>query len=210
MLMFCSQLVGNVTERLPEDYRAKNGMEQVPLLEVTDARTGAVVQIAQSLAIIEFLEEITSEWCHGGVSLFPSGPVKRARARQIAEIVNSGIQPLQNLNVLRKVKAVEMTDADGNVVTGDGNAFGVASIKHGLTALERVIAECVGGRTDLFAAGTTTPTVADLCVVPQIYAALRYNVDLAPYPTVQNVYNNAAAVPAIRAAHPDNQPDAPK
>jgi fumarylacetoacetase len=200
------KLVGNVTEKLPEDYRAKNAMEQVPLLEVTDSRTGEVIQITQSLAIIEFLDDITR---HSGVHmLLPADPVLKAKVRQISEIVNSGIQPLQNLNILRKVKTVEMTDTDENVVQGNGNDFAVAAVKHGLKGLETVIAAATGSRTELFAAGTTTPTMADLCIVPQIYSAQRFNVDLSPYPHVMAVYNNTTALPAVHAARPDAQPDA--
>jgi glutathione S-transferase len=128
---------------------------------------------------------------------------------QISEIVNSGIQPLQNINILRKVKQVEMLDKDGNVTTGDGTAFATAAVVQGLQSLESLIAGVVGNRAELFAAGTSYPTMADLCIVPQIYAATRFNVDLSPYPHVMAVYNNAVALPAINDARPDNQPDAP-
>ena len=122
--------------------------------------------------------------------------------------MNSGIQPLQNINILRKVKAVEMLDVDGTtVITGDGAAFAKAAVVKGLASLEAVVSAATRGQPGLFAAGTTFPTTADLCIVPQIYTAKRFAIDLSPYPAVVAVTDLCNSLPAFDAATPERQPD---
>ena len=122
--------------------------------------------------------------------------------------MNSGIQPLQNINILRKVKAVEMLDVDGTtVITGDGAAFAKAAVVKGLASLEAVVSAATRGQPGLFAAGTTFPTTADLCIVPQVYTAKRFAIDLSPYPAVVAVTDLCNSLPAFDAATPERQPD---
>jgi len=168
-------------------------MAQVPRLDWTDAG-GEAHSLTQSLAIIEFL--IDSHATVGTKSLLPIDPVLRARAREIAEVVNAGTQPLQNLS---HIKAMSAT-ADGV----DGRAIGKAAIIKGLAALEILVAKnhdsryCVGSHT----------SIADLCIVPQLNNARRFDVDLAPYPRSLAVEKHMATLPHFQTAHPDAQPDA--
>lgn len=92
-------MVGNTTEHLPDEFRNLNPLSQVPVLEFTNA-AGEIARITQSMAILDFLEDIAPY-----PSIYPADPLTKARAKQIAEIVNSGIQPIQNLSILRQVRS---------------------------------------------------------------------------------------------------------
>lgn len=175
-------------EQFSEAHRRRNPMAQVPVLA-----DGELV-LTQSMAIIEYLEER-----HPVPALLPAEPAARARVRAMAEVVNSGIQPLQNLAVIRALRAEPISASDRAV-----RAFCARHIARGLTALERLAARD-GGR---FAAGDEV-TVADLFVVPQMYNARRFDVDLTPYPHLTEVDARLADLPAFAAAHPDRQPDRP-
>ncbi|MEZ4400286.1 MAG: maleylacetoacetate isomerase [Kofleriaceae bacterium] len=173
------------------DYTAKNPMAQVPTLEVLED-AGHTVTLTQSLAIIEYLDE---RWPHH--PLLPAGVTHaamaaRARVRTLAEIVNAGIQPLQNLSTTRAVKALG----------GDDQAWARGFIATGLAAFQAAAAD--GGR---FAVGDA-PTVADCLLVPQLYAARRFGVDVERYPRLAAIEAACLALPAFAAAHPDRQPDA--
>jgi maleylpyruvate isomerase len=173
-------------EQFTGEFEAMNPMSQVPVLEVEhQSRT---VRLGQSLAILEYLEET-----HPEPPLLPSDPVLRARTRQLAEIVNSGIQPLQNLSVGKRVRDLG----------GDSNAFSAHFIERGLRAFEAIAREtagtfCVGDR----------PSFADCVLVPQLYAARRVNVEVAAFPLLARIEAHCAELPAFAAAHPDRQPDA--
>ena len=174
-------------EQHHHDHTARNPMNQVPVLEIVE--DGRTIHISQSLAILEYLEERFPS-----PALLPSGRVARATARQLAEMVNSGIQPLQNLSVLRRLK---------NDLGLDEIAWAHHVIERGLGAIESVL-ETSAGR---FAVGDA-PTFADVCLVPQLYNARRYKVALEPFPMSVRVEAACADLPAFRAAHPDRQPDA--
>lgn len=171
------------------EYKAMNPMAQVPTLEVTDG--GRTFRIAQSLAIIEYLEET-----HPSPHLYPTDPFLRARARQLAEIVNAGIQPFQNLPALAYVR---------DQLGGDDKAFARSYNARGLEALEKLVPETAG----VFCVGDQ-PTVADLCLIPQIYSARRFGVALEGFPTLLRIEEACSALPAFHNAHPDRQPDAPR
>jgi maleylpyruvate isomerase len=171
-----------------DGYAAMNPMRQVPTLAITDD-TGARHELGQSLAILEYLEET-----HPTPPLLPRDPIARARVRQLAEIVNSGIQPHQNLPVLSGV----------GKLGGDGPTWARGFITDGLSAME-AIARRTAGR---FLVGDE-PTLADVCLVPQMYAARRFGVDLAVCPTLVRIDETCAALEAFRRAHADVQPDAP-
>jgi maleylpyruvate isomerase len=174
-------------QQLMAPYRALNPMAQVPLLEVEDG--GRTALIAQSLAIIEYVEERWPE-----PRLLPQDRLARARARQLAEIVNSGIQPLQNLLVLGDIEARGF----------DRDAWAAKYIALGLAALESTAA----GSSGTFLVGNEV-SVADACLVPQLYNARRWCVDLQPFPTLCRVEAACVGLPSFRRAHPDVQPDAP-
>jgi len=125
--------------------------------------------------------------------LLPADPWLRARARQLAEIVNAGTQPLQNLTVLDHVEAQGL----------DREAWARHFIASGLAALEAASQETEA----TFLVGDA-PSIADLYLVPQLYNARRWKVDLAPYPTLVRVDATCAGLPAFVAAHPDAQSDA--
>jgi maleylpyruvate isomerase len=180
-------LVKDGGEQLRDEYRAKNPMAQVPTLEVEEG--GVVHELGQSIAIIEWLEER-----HPEPRLLPADAFLRARARQLAEIINSGIQPFQNLSCLKIVKSE---------LGGDEQAFARRFIEKGLAAFQ-ALAEPVHGR---FCVGDA-PTVADVFLVPQIHAARRFGVDLGAFALLVRIEEQCAALPAFQAAHPDRQIDA--
>jgi maleylpyruvate isomerase len=171
-----------------DEYRERNPMAQVPTLEWSE--NGKVRHLAQSLAILEYLEET-----HPEPPLLPRDPFLRGRARQIAEIINSGIQPFQNLPVLAAVSSAG----------GDGAAFAAGFIGRGLQAIETLAKEthgqfCVGDQV----------TFADVCLIPQLVAARRFSVPLDDKPILLAVEKRCAELPAFIAGHADAQPDKDK
>lgn len=166
-----------------EAHRARNAMAQVPVLELQAGAT-----LTQSIAILEWLDERYPD-----PPLLPEDPLPRARVRQAAEIINSGIQPLQNLVVLKAI-------AD---LGGDRMAWGRTVIADGLAAVE-ALAQIRGGT---FTVGDQ-PTIADCCLVPQLYNARRFSVDMSAFPKLLEIEAACASLPAFQAAHPDQQPDA--
>jgi maleylpyruvate isomerase len=175
---------GGGEQHLPE-FAGKNPMQQVPLLELDDP--DGPFRLSQSMAIIEYLDERFPE-----PPLLPADPKLRARARELAELVNAGIQPLQNLSVLAEVAA-----------SMDGKAFAKTFNERGLAALETLAATSAGK----FLVGDDV-SIADVFLVPQLYAARRFRVELEPFPTLLRVEKELVHFPAFRAAHPDRQPDA--
>jgi len=171
-------------------YTSLNPLAQVPLLELEASEAGdsPIRHIAQSMAILAFLDERFPQ-----PPLLPADPVLRARARQLAEMVNAGIQPLQNLSTTEHVK---------HQLSGDAGAWCRHFVPRGLAALEAVAAETAGA----FLIGDTV-TLADVYLVPQLYAARRFSVDLSVFPTLSRVEAACAALPAFIAAHPDQQPE---
>ena len=174
-------------EQFSAEYRAINPLEQVPALEVEEA--GARRLLTQSVAIIEYLEERFPE-----PPLLPADRFLRARARQFAELINSGVQPFQNLSVLKHVK---------HALHADENAWARHFVERGLRALEAAAAETAGR----FLVGDS-PSIADVFLVPQLHGARRFGVDLAALPTLARVEAACAALPAFIAAEPERQPDA--
>jgi maleylpyruvate isomerase len=169
------------------EHAARNPMRQVPVLEVEE--DGKKAHLAQSMAILEYLEERYPD-----PPLFPASRLLRARARQIAETVNSGIQPLQNTAVRVHVASLSI-DAD-------------AWIRHwvtkGLVALEALVSETSGR----YSVGDTV-TVADVFVVPELEFTKRFAIDLAPYPTLMRIGRACGELDAFQKAHASKQPDAP-
>jgi maleylpyruvate isomerase len=173
------------------EFRAKNAMGYVPALEVIEG-DGQVHVLAQSLPIIEYLDERFPS-----PALLPLGKESRAHVRALAEIVNSGIQPLQNLTVTRRLTAAGVDD----------KAWVQHFIARGLAAFEAALEQA--GGTGRFCAGDE-PTLADCCLVPQVYAARRFGVDIAAYPRIAAITAVCEPLAAFAAAHPDRQPDAPE
>lgn len=168
-------------------HRARNPMEQVPTLELTLG--GETRLVAQSMAILELLEEL-----HPEPALLPRDPFRRARARELAELVNAGIQPHQNLGPMGRIEALQ---------EGAGRAHARHFNEVGLAAFEARVQDTAGA----FSVGDA-PSFADVCLVPQLYSARRFGVDVAPFPTLVRIEAALATLPAFAAAHPDRQPDA--
>jgi maleylpyruvate isomerase len=175
-------------EQLTPEYRRICADGIVPSL-VDD---GAVLQ--QSLAIIEYLEET-----HPNPPLLPSAPLDRAYVRAIALQVACEIHPLNNLRVLKYLRH-ELQVADDVK-----DAWYKHWVKNGFDTLESTLAG--DSRTGSFVYGDT-PTMADLALIPQVFNAQRFNVDMQPYPTIQRIYDEAMRHDAFVRAAPAEQPDA--
>ena len=167
-------------------FLALNPQGLVPALEAD----GAV--LTQSPAILEWLEET-----HPEPRLLPTSAVARAQVRAMAALVACDIHPLNNLRVLKALR--ETFDADQDAV----DAWAGRWITAGFEALEALIERhgdgwCFGA----------APTLADCCLIPQVYSARRFNTPLDAFPRILAIEEKAAGHPAFMAAHPDRQPDA--
>jgi maleylacetoacetate isomerase/maleylpyruvate isomerase len=148
----------------------------------------------QSLAILEWLEETYPQ-----PSILPGSAADRAIIRGMAEIVACDIHPINNLRILKALEDL------GHPRGGEEQqAWGARWIGDGFAALEPMVARHGRG----FAFGDT-PTLADCALIPQLWSASRFAVDLAAFPALKAVADHAAAHPAFQAAHPDRQPDKP-
>jgi maleylpyruvate isomerase len=176
-------------EQHADAYRARNPMAQVPTLEITED-DGTVRAIAQSLPILEYLDERFPEH-----PILPRDAYLRAKTRGLAEIINSGIQPLQNLSTTKAIKAFG----------GDEVVWPKSFIADGLIAFERVASETAGR----FCVGDS-PTIADCCLLPQLASARRFGVDITKHTLLLGIEERCLAMPAFQNAAPDRQPDAVK
>jgi maleylpyruvate isomerase len=174
-------------EQRHPNYLRLNPQGLVPALESDD---GAV--LTQSLAIIEWLEET-----HPYPALLPSEPLLRARVRAFAYAICCDIHPLQNLRVL-----VRLQDEEG-LSPERAMLWARDFTEQGLDACEEMIA---GNATPY--AFTDAPSLADLCLVPQLGNARRYGSDASRWPRLTAVERQCLSLPAFRAAAPENQPDA--
>ena len=175
-------------EQREGSYTRLNPQGLVPALELDG---GAV--LTQSLAICEYLDETQPD-----PPLLPREPLARARVRAFAQAVACDIHPVQNLKVLNRLAALGL-DQEAR------NTWAREVIAEGLAACEALAAESGGGGAFCFGEG---PGLADLCLVPQLYNARRFGVDLAPMPRLLAVEAACAELPAFQAATPERQPDA--
>lgn len=178
-------LVRGGGEHHQPEYRAINPQGRVPALELDDATV-----LIQSPAILEYLEET-----HPAPALLPQDPVERARVRAVAAIIGCDIHPLHNsgpLGFLRK----SFGHSEAEVAEWIGTWVG-----QGLAAVEQLIGDdgyCFGRE----------PGLADVYLIPQLYAARRFSVPLDAYPRIRRVEALALDHPAFKAAHPSAQVDA--
>src|SRR5690606_22582211 len=167
-------------------HLARNPIGQVPVLEMTSG--GEAVVIAQSVAILEYLEEI-----HPEPALLPAGALARARVRELVELVNAGIQPLQNSTVLKHVASLG----------GDSGEWARHYILKGLLAFE----ERTRGTRGRFSFGDS-PTLADVFLVPQMFNARSLDLDMRALGPLVEIDARCQELPRWARAHPSRQPDA--
>ncbi|HTN65066.1 MAG TPA: maleylacetoacetate isomerase, partial [Burkholderiaceae bacterium] len=175
-------------EQLRDEYRALNPAALVPTL-IDDG-----LVLTQSLAILEYLEE---RWPQ--VPLLPSDAAGRARVRALALTIACEIHPLNNLRVLKYLGETLQVAEDAR------HEWYRHWTARGLEVLERHLAS--EPQTGAFCHGDA-PTLADCCLVPQVFNARRFEIDLAAYPTVRRIADACAGLEAFRAADPARQPDA--
>ncbi|HMS81002.1 MAG TPA: maleylacetoacetate isomerase [Burkholderiaceae bacterium] len=187
-LPYSPEIVWLLTDEQTSDaYRALNPQMLVPTL-VDDGRA-----LNQSLAIIEYLDETKP-----GPKLLPADPLGRARVRSLSLLIACDVHPINNLRILKYLKRT----------LGQDQAAVDAWYRHwvaeGLAAFERELAR---GGTGRYCHGDTV-TMADCCIVPQVFNAKRFECPLDAYPTTMRVFDALMALPAFDAAQPSRQPDA--
>jgi maleylpyruvate isomerase len=172
-------------EQCAPAFLAINPQGLVPALENDDA------VLTQSLAIIEWLDET-----HPNPPLLPKDPLRRAKVRAFAMALACDTHPVQNLKVLARLRQLGLPEEQVTEWAAWAN-------REGLSACEKLIA----GETGPFCFGAQ-PTIADLCLVPQLANARRFGVDVAAYPRLLKAEAAAKEIKAFADAAPDRQPDA--
>lgn len=155
-------------------------MQQVPAVQIDG------ITLSQSLAVIQYIEETRP-----GPNLLPTDPKKRAEVRMICDLISSGIQPLQNLYVLQKIGAEKLQWAQH-------------FINRGFEALEPILKKTAG----TYCVGDEV-SMADICLVPQVYNANRFKVDISLFPTIKRLNQTLMELEAFKVSHPSCQPDSP-
>lgn len=176
-------------QQYSDEYKKLNPSCKVPTLEVFD-ENGNSVYISESTAICEYLEEVYSD-----VPLLPKQPIERAKVRAVYNAISSNIQPIQNLPVLNKISEIG----------GNKMEWGKYWIDRGLESVEQLVTQyrgkyCVGDQI----------TLADAYLVPQLYNARRFNVDLTKFPNLIEIEERLLSEWAFDNAKPENQLDAEK
>lgn len=172
-------------EQALANFRSVNPMGHVPAL-IHDG-----VAIAESVAILDYLDHVWPKR-----PLFPADVGLRAKTLQICEIINSGIQPLQNLKVTNYLENVQSWSKD------QSNGWVRHWIEDGLSNLEKVLETTAGTH----ALGGFI-TAADAFIIPQCFASRRFKVEIENYPVLARIEKSAIALPEFQKAHPQAQPD---
>jgi maleylacetoacetate isomerase len=175
-------------EQFSDDFTKLNPIQRVPVLEFE--YNGKKVQLVESTAICEFLEDAFPD-----KPILPKDHLLKGKVRAICSEIASNIQPLQNLCVLNHLEKLGQNKME----------WGKEYIAKGLSAVDVLVNEtkgkyCVGDEVSL----------ADAFLVPQLYNARRFNVDLSVYPSLLEIEKNLGELDAFINAHPDKQPDANK
>ena len=177
-------------EQHKPDYRTTNPQGLVPVLEHGQR------MLRQSMAILEYLDEIWPD-----PALLPATARDRQRVRALAQLVACDVHPLNNLRVL------QYFEREWHVPQPERDEWVRHWIREGLGAFEAMLADhpSTGEYCDGHA-----PSLADCCLVPQLYNARRFKLDVSAYPKLLRIEAACNALPAFEAARPENQPDAPK
>lgn len=176
-------------EHRSDTYLALNPQGLVPTLELDDGTC-----IGQSLAIMEYLDET-----HPEPPLLPGSPTARARIRALAYAIACDIHPVNNMRILKYLADPLGHDAD-TVTDWFRHWAGIE-----FETLERRLAN--EPETGRFCHGDR-PTLADICLIPQVVNNRRFDVDMSPYPTINRIYDACLELDAFQQAMPANQPDA--
>jgi maleylacetoacetate isomerase len=177
-------------EHHSEDFARLNPQQAVPTLVDGDR------VLTQSLAILEYLEEKFPK-----PPLLPATPDDRARVRALAQLVACDIHPLNNRRVLVYLKnQLGLSKEQRDVWCQHWIAEGLKPLEKALSGSRQTGSFCYGD----------TPTMADVCLVPQIFNAKRSEVELTPYPTLLRIFSNCMRVEAFDRAQPSKQPDSDK
>ncbi len=171
-------------EQRSDAYLALNAQGLLPALRLDNGQL-----LTQSGAILEYLES-----AYPDRPLLPANPCEAARVRAWANLIACEIHPLDNLRVLKYLKDTLQVSDDAKT------DWYLHWIREGFDVLERQLAAtpyCYG----------TDVTLADACLVPQVYNAQRFNLDMSAYPKIQSIYAACNHLPAFDAARPENQPD---
>lgn len=181
-------LTKNGGEQFAPEYRALNPQSLVPVLQEDD------LALTQSLAIIEYLDEAYPE-----PPFLPKAIAARARVRSLALIVACEIHPLNNLRVLRYlVSDLKLSEEQKNQWYRHWVLLGLAPLESRLASDSATGEFCHGD----------TPGLADICLVPQLANARRFNIELDAFPTLTRIEENCMALKAFQDAAPGAQPDA--
>lgn len=182
-------LLRNGGEQRTPEFREANPQGLVPVLQ-HGQRT-----LRQSMAILEYLDEMWPER-----PLLPATARDRQRVRALAQVIACDIHPLNNLRVLQYL------EHEWGVPQAERETWARHWMAEGFAAFEALLHDHPS--TGAFCDGEV-PTLADCCLVPQVYNARRFGLDLSPYPTITRIEQACLALPAFDAARPENQPDAP-
>ncbi len=174
-------------EQKSPDYQAINPQALVPTL-IDDGH-----RLNQSLAIIEYLDETKP-----GPKLLPADPLGRARVRSLSMLIAAEIHPINNLRVLKYLKS------DLGLSQEAADTWYRHWVSEGLVAFERQLQD---GATGVYCHGDAV-TMADACLVPQVFNAQRFKVDLGAMPTTMRIFEACMKLPAFEAAQPSRQPEA--
>lgn len=176
-------------EQSASAYVKVNPQGLVPTLELDDGE-----RLAQSLAIIEYLDE-----AHPRPPLLPKEPLARARVRSLSQLIACEIHPLNNLRTLQYLRQeLAQSEAQVGVWYRHWIADGFARLEGALAGSRETGAFCHGD----------SPTMADCCLVPQVFNARRYEFDEGRYPTTMRVFAECMKLEAFERAQPSKQPDA--
>jgi maleylacetoacetate isomerase len=172
-------------EHLRPQFAAVNPQKRVPALTLDNGEV-----LLQSLAIVEYLEEV-----HPDPPLLPKDPVARAKARAVAQIIACDIHPLNNIGPLSYLRGTLKVD---ETTINDWYRHWVLAGFEAVEALIRPAPHALGSEV----------TIADICIVPQVFNAQRFKVPLDRFPAIVAAHTAAMALPAFEAASPERQPDA--